>query len=695
MLLCLATTSQAKTELVTVPKRENVQLTIYNAADLTLVRDKRTLTLKKGTNRLEFSWANTLIDPTSLEMKPITHQKEVDIAVLTYPPRMKNLGIWEINSKFAGEVEFEITYFTSGISWRAFYMGTLTQDEKQMHLQGYVRVTNNSGEDYANAQVRLVVGEVRLEDRIEYLANRKAPYDDPITEAYEADVLERADIAYEGAEEEEDFFADDDDDDAFGGEDGESALDDESLDFKEIIKEGLSEYFLYTIDGRETIQNGWSKRLPSLDVNEIPIEKFITYFSESDDFDYTIGNLRFHNDEEHKLGETPLPEGTARIYRQTNASGNLTYVGYSELEYIPVNQEVSLGFDEIIISVNRKLMSLTYSNYEFDKKGNIATWDEQKVITFKLKNRERTAATYEVTEDFQYPNWDLKNSGDFGNYEKLDVRNARYTVTVPPNETKEFTATVTIHRSIHDPNPSENEGGEEEDFFADDDDDDAFGDDGDDVFDDDDDDLEEEAQPREDDASNHQNKMKRIIITKISFEETPVRTVFEYLKNRSRVLDPEQVGINFVTFLSPERGTTNREPTVTMDFDNIPLATAVHYICEQAELQYRADGDNIVVGTSLPPKQRQDQSTAVFDKLIVPKVSFEETPIKTVCEYLVNRSKVIDPNEHGVQIRLPKGVRCFVTFDLDNCPLSDIVRYCAHQARLRVRFVGNEAILEK
>jgi len=32
---------------------------------------------------------------------------------------------------------------------------------------------------------------------------------------------------------------------------------------KEIIKEGVSEYFIYTVEGRDTIPNGWSKRLPS------------------------------------------------------------------------------------------------------------------------------------------------------------------------------------------------------------------------------------------------------------------------------------------------------------------------------------------------------------------------------------------------------------------------------------------------
>ncbi|MEM7019075.1 MAG: hypothetical protein AAF512_17255, partial [Pseudomonadota bacterium] len=52
-------------DLSTIPTRDTVQLTIYNAEDLTLVRETRVLSFKKGVNPLQFSWANTLIDPTS------------------------------------------------------------------------------------------------------------------------------------------------------------------------------------------------------------------------------------------------------------------------------------------------------------------------------------------------------------------------------------------------------------------------------------------------------------------------------------------------------------------------------------------------------------------------------------------------------------------------------------------------------
>jgi hypothetical protein len=41
---------------------------------------------------------------------------------------------------------------------------------------------------------------------------------------------------------------------------------------KQIIKEGLSEYFIYTIEGTETIQNGWSKRMRSLVAAAVPFK---------------------------------------------------------------------------------------------------------------------------------------------------------------------------------------------------------------------------------------------------------------------------------------------------------------------------------------------------------------------------------------------------------------------------------------
>ena len=162
--------AHARINVVTLPARDSVQLTIYNSVDLTLVKETRVLTFRQGMNKLEFSWANTLIDPTSVEFKALTHADAVDVLDVSFPPRVSNTLEWRIQSGFAGEVTVEIRYFTSGIKWSADYVAEAARDEKTMRLAGQVRVTNNSGEDYENTQVRLVVGTVRLIEEIAKLA---------------------------------------------------------------------------------------------------------------------------------------------------------------------------------------------------------------------------------------------------------------------------------------------------------------------------------------------------------------------------------------------------------------------------------------------------------------------------------------------------------------------------------------------
>ncbi|NLX26150.1 MAG: hypothetical protein GXY61_09370, partial [Lentisphaerae bacterium] len=252
ILTALCSTAQAKMDLATVPTRDTVQLTIYNSADLTLVREQRDLTLKEGMNKLQFSWANTLIDPTSLEMIPKANADKITIQDLVFPPRVQNLGLWNVNSSMKGESPVEISYLTSGLSWRAFYMGTLSPDESKLRLQGYVRVTNNSGEDYENAQTRLIVGEVHLVDQIAELAQR------PAYSRYRPPSIIKAKVTVLNEDEDMDQFN--------GGWDYEKR-EGLAFDIKEIEKEGLSEYFLYTIEGTETIPNTWSKRLPSFDTD--------------------------------------------------------------------------------------------------------------------------------------------------------------------------------------------------------------------------------------------------------------------------------------------------------------------------------------------------------------------------------------------------------------------------------------------
>jgi len=421
-------------ELVTLPRRENVQLTIYNSADLSLVRERRNLTLKKGWNWLQFMWANTLIDPTSLVLEPLEQKDKVRIEQLVFPARLRELGRWLIRSEISGQVPFEITYFTSGLSWRAFYMGTLAKDEKTMRLEGYVRVDNGSGDDYENAQTRVIVGQVHLLDQIAELAKRQYPYGRPILEgrgepggtagggfggfAYKDHYLETAQLGEE--------------------------LD--KLSVKEIKKEGLSEYFLYTIEGTETIPDKWGKRLLSFEVNDIEVKSLYKYDEEQWGTE-TIRFVAFTNDEKHNLGQTPIPNGDVKIYSQADDLGYLSYVGGTGIKYIPVNEEVELNLGPArLVTVEPKLMDFKTENYVFDTKNNVAGWDEVRTWKIEITNTRTLPIEVEITRGFDTAYWELKLDGRDISYQKYDVTHARFKLNLEPRSKRIFEYTV---RTLH------------------------------------------------------------------------------------------------------------------------------------------------------------------------------------------------------------------------------------------------------
>ncbi|MCK4293340.1 MAG: DUF4139 domain-containing protein [Planctomycetes bacterium] len=425
---------QAKVDLVTLPSRETVQLTIYNSADMTLVRESRALTLKDGKNKLQFSWANTLIDPTSLEMLPKASADKIDIADLTYPPSVRNLGLWNIKSGVSGNVPVEITYLTSGLSWRAFYMGTLTEDEKTMRLQGYVRVTNNSGEDYENAQTRLIVGKVHILDRIADLARRQYPYGRPGEAppvAVPRSALARGEVRVLLAR--------------------SRALSEKLAEKpKEIKKEGLSEYFLYTIEGTETIPTGWSKRLLSFDVDKVPVVNLYKFEQERYG-NFVVRFLSFKNDEEHELGETPIPGGLLKVYRGVGDQGHLSYTGQSSFKYIPVDEDVELNLGAVAnVVVEPTLMDFETKNYRFDRNGNISGWDEIRTFKVEVRNTREIPIRVEIKRNFPTQYWELKKNGEFGQFEQVDLDTVKFTLSLEPRSKNQFEYVLTTYHGVRE-----------------------------------------------------------------------------------------------------------------------------------------------------------------------------------------------------------------------------------------------------
>jgi len=390
-LIAAAAVRAGNVDLSTVPTRDTVQLTIYNSEDLTLVRETRKITFKKGNNPLQFSWANTLIDPTSVELKFLTKTDQLEVRDTTFPHDRPQVLYWNVESKFEGEVVVQITYFTSGITWAADYLAVADADEKTMRLESFVRVTNNSGEEYENAQVRLVVGTINLVEKIAELARIPVAEVDKLAKdqmlSYRYDALR--DAAGKA--------------DHFGLANGQAIPADDAPAAKQVVKEGLSEYFIYTIEGTETIPNGWSKRLRSFEAEEVPLK--IEYrYRPAEYGEQLVRVYLLRNDEESKLGTTPLPDGIFRVFRDNGRDG-LSYLTQQSVKYIPIGDkiELNLGPDPEVIFELIKLRSYrdniwlqvhgtsTYKklgggDVVVEENSSVAGWEDREVYSQRVRN---------------------------------------------------------------------------------------------------------------------------------------------------------------------------------------------------------------------------------------------------------------------------------------------------------------------
>ena len=57
---------------------------------------------KKGSNQIQFSWAGTLIDPTSVELRVLEHAEQIEVADTVFPGQKRQHLIWNIVSAVRG-----------------------------------------------------------------------------------------------------------------------------------------------------------------------------------------------------------------------------------------------------------------------------------------------------------------------------------------------------------------------------------------------------------------------------------------------------------------------------------------------------------------------------------------------------------------------------------------------------------------
>ena len=350
-------------DLSTLPTRDSVQLTIYNSEDLTLVKETRQISIKKGNNRLQFSWANTQIDPTSVQLRFLSHPMQMNLANTIFPHAKPQMLYWNIDSSIETLSTVEISYFTSGISWRADYSAIIDSKGERMAMDNFVTISNLSGEDYENTQIRLVIGQINLVERVSELVARAQQNQEKISNKQLQ--RQRKDLRKQEARRMMTKSA------------GTYEMNDMAMsaplleEEKAVEKEGISEYTIFSIAGTETIPHQWSKRLRSAHAEAINIETVYRY-RPREYGEYLAKILIFKNDKASQLGESPLPQGKIQIYQKNQRNG-LNAIANINLKYTSTGEKVELNTG-VDAEVHYKLVNLKNwrdNIWMYYRKGNV------------------------------------------------------------------------------------------------------------------------------------------------------------------------------------------------------------------------------------------------------------------------------------------------------------------------------------
>jgi hypothetical protein len=185
---------------------------------------------------------------------------------------------------------------------------------------------------------------------------------------------------------------------------------------KEIVKEGLSEYFIYTIEGTETIPNGWSKRMRSFEGQTVPFK--IQYRYRVPEYgDQLVRMYLLTNDKESKLGTTPLPDGMVRVFRQNGRDG-LSFLVAQQVKYVPIGDKIELNLgrdpnvifelvklrasrDEIWMHINgTDIFRRVDGAVQIEVNSSVVGWDEHEVYSQRIRNYTAKPIDVEVRRQF-------------------------------------------------------------------------------------------------------------------------------------------------------------------------------------------------------------------------------------------------------------------------------------------------------
>jgi hypothetical protein len=410
----------AQDRATTLDDQVELGVTVYNS-DIALVRDVRNLQLARGTSNLRFMDIAATVNPATVHFRSLTDPASLDVVEQNYeydllePEKLlrKYVGrdvtlvrrrqqdgstqeeevtarllsfngapvwrignevvtgiqadhirfpelpdtlftrptlIWTIENGGAAQHRVEASYIAGKLSWNADYVLRVARDDKAGDLDGWVTLTNGSGTSFRQAKLQLVAGDLnRVRQMIGRMEMRAAK--DAMNEAAAP-----------------------------------------------MAQETFSDYHLYTLNHKTTINNNQTKQVAMLNGTGIPVVK--RYVVDGQAFYYRNAQhpgaplkdvvqvyYQFKNEQRQGLG-VPMPAGIVRVY-QEDSNGGVQFVGEDRIDHTPKDETLNLKIGNAFDVVAERKQT------DFQKIS-INVYDVEYEIT--LRNHKTTPVTVEVNE---------------------------------------------------------------------------------------------------------------------------------------------------------------------------------------------------------------------------------------------------------------------------------------------------------
>ena len=397
----------------TLDDQTELAVTVYNS-DIALVRDVRNLDLSRGTFDLHFMDIAATVNPATVHFRSLSEPSRVRVLEQNYeydllePEKLlrKYVGrdvtlvrgtgettahlisynsapIWRINGEIvtgmqADHIRFpelpgnlysrptliwtlennggarhrvEASYLAGKLSWNADYVLTVARDDKAADIDGWVTVTNGSGTSFKNAKLQLVAGDL----------NR-------VRQAIDRLQMARGDLAERVA--------------------------------APMAQEAFSDYHLYTLARKTTINNNETKQVSMLGASGFQVQKRYvvdgqTYYYRNAQHpgapikDVVQVYYQFKNEESAGLG-MPMPSGTVRVY-QADSSGGVQFVGEDRIDHTPKDETIKLKIGNAFdVAAERK--QTDFQRYQ------LAANTFEMAYEITLRNHKPIPVTVEVNE---------------------------------------------------------------------------------------------------------------------------------------------------------------------------------------------------------------------------------------------------------------------------------------------------------